>query len=116
MDLNLAVRVERPVVVFGPCLEAHVAEIWRVSDDATQNVAQHGAVGLAILGLGGSARPGDVEDMRDVSQRRKLGLDFFGVGDVAPDVLYGVVDVLVWPGTACDAVHLPWTSGCVREW
>lgn len=73
MEFDLAKALERSDVVFAAGLEADVAEIGGVGDQRSENVPQHGAVGLAVLNLGGPIGPGDVEDVGNVGERRELG-------------------------------------------
>lgn len=70
---------------------------------------------MAVLGLGGSAGPSHVEDMGDIGQRRELRLSVAGVGDVALDVLDGMIGSPAGTGTAGDAVDLPGAAGSVGQ-
>ena len=115
MGLDLTEGLERAHVVFSSRLETDVAEIWGIWDQRAEQVAEHGAVGVAILGLGGAAGPRDVEDVGDVSQLGELNLGVVWVGDVALNVLDRVIIVPSGPRPSCDAVYLPWTAWGVRK-
>ena len=80
-----------------------------------EDVAEHGAVNLAVLDLGGSVAPGDVEEVGDVVEGGELRVGVVGVGDVALDVVHEVVGVPRRPGAAGDAVDLPGAARGVGE-
>lgn len=115
MRLDFSDEIERPYVVFAAGEEADVAEGGGVGEDGVEDVAEHSGVGRAVLGLGDPVGPGDVEDVRDIGERGKLGLRLVGIGDVALDVFDGVVGVPGGTGTSRHAVDFPWTAGCVGE-
>ena len=109
----LAERLGRSQVVFRSCLEADVAEIWRVRDNGTEHVAKHGAVDLAVLGFRGTAGPRHVEDVGDVGEFCELGLRVVLVGNVALDVLDRVIGVPFGPGASGRSVDLPRAPGSI---
>ena len=115
MGFDLAYGLERSEVVFATGLEADVAEIGGVGDQRPENIPKHGAVGLAVLNLGAAYGPGDVKDMGNVGQRGELGEGILRIGDVALDVLDGMIGVPTRTRAASHAVNLPWTAGSVRE-
>ena len=108
-------QLNRADIVFSARLETDVLEIGGVWDQCAEDVAEHDGVALEVLGLGGSAGPGDVEEVGDVMEGGKLRVGVVGVGDVALDVVDGVVGVPRRPGAAGDAVDLPWATGGVGE-
>lgn len=83
---DLANELERSQVVLGARLERDVGEGGAVGDDDGEDVAEHGGVGLLVLRLSGARGPGDVEDVRDVGERRE------GLGDGGE---VGEIDVYV---------------------
>lgn len=115
VGLDLAEGFEGPEVVLAAGLEADVLEVRGVGDDGLEDVAEHRAVDLAVLGLSGAVDPGDVEDVGDVGQWGELGLGVGGIGYVALDVFDGVVEGPVGAGAAGDAVDLPRAAGGVGE-
>jgi hypothetical protein len=84
-----------------------VNERGAVGDDDGEHVAEHGGVGLAVLGLRGARGPGDVEDVGDVGQRRQGLGDGGGVGEVDVHVGHGRK---VTEGAMAYAVHEPSTQ------
>ena len=115
MGPNLAEKLERADVVLPASLQAYVLKIWRVWDNRLENVAEHAAIDVAVLDLGGSVAPCGVEDVCDVSELGELGPGLVRVGDVTLDVVNGVIGVPGWPGPAGDAVDLPGSAGGVGE-
>ena len=86
-----------------------MAEIGGVRDQRPENIPEHGVVGLAALNLSAAYGPGDVKDMGNVGQRGELGEGILRIGDVALDVLDGVIGVPTWTRAVIHAVNLPWT-------
>lgn len=107
--------IERAKVMLRPRLETNVPEIRRVWNNRAEDVTEHRPVNLTVVHLHRSVAPRDVEHVRDVSQRRKLGSRVFFVGDIALDVIDGMIGVPGGTGTASDAVDFPRTSRSVGE-
>jgi hypothetical protein len=53
-------------------LEADVAEISGDGDNSLKKVSEHEAVDLAVLCFVGSAGPGDIKNVSNISEMRKL--------------------------------------------
>jgi hypothetical protein len=53
-------------IVFGAGLETNVAEIRSVWDKSAKHIAEHGTVGLVVLGLSGLVGPRDIKDVSDI--------------------------------------------------
>lgn len=103
-------------VVLGAGLEGDVEEVGGVGEEEVEDVAEHGGVCVDVLGLGGAVDRRDVEEVGDVGEGGEFGLCIGGVGDVALDVMDGVVGG--GPGRARgtgNAVDLPGAAGGVAE-
>lgn len=114
---DLADGVEGADVVLAAGLEADVDELGAAGDYDGEDVAEHGGVGLPVLGLGGAAGPGDVEDVGDVGERAEGVGDGGGVGEVEVEVGDGGGG-RGGPGrerAARDGVDLPGPAGGVGE-
>lgn len=83
---DLADDLEWSDVVLAAGLEADVDESGAVGDDDGEDVAEHGGVHLAVLGLRGVGGPGDVEDVGDVGEGREDLGNGGGVGEVEVEV------------------------------
>jgi hypothetical protein len=93
-----------------------MAKIGSIRYHSLENVTEHEAVNLTVLDLRVFAGPGNIEDVGDVSEFRKLGLGLGSISNVALNVLHWVILVPVGPGTASHAVDFPWATRCVGEW
>lgn len=69
MDFYLAISLKWPDIMLPPSLQANVLQIGAIRDYYIKHVSQHFAVGFAVLGLGGSVSPGDVEHVGDIGER-----------------------------------------------
>jgi hypothetical protein len=58
--------------MLGSGLETHVAEISGDGDNSLKKVSEHEAVDLAVLCFVGSAGPGDIKNVSNISEMRKL--------------------------------------------
>jgi hypothetical protein len=87
-----------------------MSEIGSVRYNSLEDVAEHETVNLTVLLLRGFAGPGNIKDVGDIGEFRKLGLGFGSIGDVALDVLHRMILVPVGAGTSGDAVDFPWAT------
>ena len=83
LGLGARVGLEGAEIVLEARHQRHVAEVGRVVQ-RVQDVADHGAVDGAVLGLGGLPRPGGEEDVGGLDRRQRPA-DALGVAQVGRD-------------------------------
>lgn len=93
-----------------------MTEIWSIWDDGPEDVPEHATIHLAVLGLGGSTEPGHIEDVGHIVQSGELGFGVGWIGDIALDIMNGMIGIPVGSWAASDAIYLPWSAGRIGEW